>query len=150
WPSSRRSSSSRASEVFSEHLAERRHVHHRLRQKLLQLRVLLLQRLQPLGLRHLHAAILLAPCVERRIGDAVLAAQLRRRQSRLMLFQDADDLLFREPGSFHYPSPLSGNRLTSKRGLSRGAGQGFYHSPHLRGEVAGSSRDSAWKLLRSR
>src|SRR5690606_2401243 len=80
---------------------------------------------QPLGLRHLHAAILLAPCVERRIADAVLAAQLRRRQSRLMLFQDADDLLFREPGSFHYPSPLSGNRLTSKRGLSRGAGHSF-------------------------
>jgi len=35
---------------FCQHLAQRRHVHHRLRQKLLQACILLFQRLQPLGL----------------------------------------------------------------------------------------------------
>jgi len=48
-PSSRHSSSCQASEVFSEHLAERRHIHHRLREQLLQLCVLLFKRLQPFG-----------------------------------------------------------------------------------------------------
>lgn len=92
WPSSRRSSSSRASEVFSEHLAERRHVHHRLRQKLLQPSVLVLKSLQPLGFRYLHLAILRTPLVKRRVADAVFAAQIRGRKPRLVLLQNPNDI----------------------------------------------------------
>ena len=47
--------------------------------KPLQLRVLVLERLQPLGLRHIHAAVLRLPGVERRRADPVLAADVRRR-----------------------------------------------------------------------
>jgi len=75
-PSPRLSFSNRASEVFSEHLFQRRDVHHRLCQKLLQLRVLGFKRPQLLGVGHLHAAILRAPLVKRRIADAVLPAQI--------------------------------------------------------------------------
>ena len=57
-----------SSEVFCQHLAERRYIHHLLRQRLLQLRILFLDRLQPLGVRYLHAVVLLAPGVERRIS----------------------------------------------------------------------------------
>ena len=73
-PSPRLSSSNRASEVFSEHLFQCRDVHHRLRQQLFELRVLGFQRPQLLGVGYLHAAILRAPLVERRIADAVLPA----------------------------------------------------------------------------
>nr|BAH89853.1 UDP-glucose pyrophosphorylase [uncultured bacterium] len=123
WPSSRHSSSNRASEVFCQHLTQRRHIHHRLRQKLLQARILLLQRLQPLGLRHLHAAILLAPGVKGRVGYPVFAAQLTGRHASLMLLQNADDLFLRKPGSLHCLSPSLRNRLTQNREHLRGAGQ---------------------------
>ena len=59
--------------------------------------VLLLERLQPLGVGHLHAAVLRPPRVERRVADPVLAAQLRSRCPGLLLLQDPDDLLLGEP-----------------------------------------------------
>src|SRR5690606_14224944 len=101
WPRSRQISLNWASEVFSEHLAQHRDIHHRLRQEPLQLRILVLELLQPLRLADLHAAILRAPVVEGRIADPVLPAQLCGAQPRLMLLQDADNLLFREPAAFH-------------------------------------------------
>jgi transposase len=66
----------RASPFFCQWILQRRIVQVRLRQKLLQLRVLALQRPQPLGLRHLQAAVLALPVVECRLADPVLAAQI--------------------------------------------------------------------------
>src|SRR6056297_3147617 len=42
--------------------------------------------------------------VERRIADPVLAAQIGALRARLVLGQDADDLLVRESRSLHCPS----------------------------------------------
>lgn len=58
---------------------------HLLGQKLLQLRILLLQRLQPLGLGDIHAAEFGLPILDRRLGDTVLASQIGRRRPGLML-----------------------------------------------------------------
>jgi hypothetical protein len=69
---------------------------HRLGQQLLQLRVLGLQRLQPLGVRHVHAAVLAPPQIEARLREAALAAQLLHRQSLIGLPQEPDDLFFAE------------------------------------------------------
>src|SRR6185312_1396698 len=95
-PRSRLSSASRASEVFSKHLFQRRHIERRFRQQLLQLPVLLLESLQLAGVRHLHPAILRTPVIKRRIADPMLAANIRRRHPSLMLLQNPDDLLFRK------------------------------------------------------
>ena len=89
----------RASPFFCRDILQHGVVQHRLGQQLLQPTVLVLQRPQPLGLRHLQAAVLRLPLVERRAADPVLAADIRRRRSRLVLPQDPDDLLFREPRS---------------------------------------------------
>jgi hypothetical protein len=50
--------------VFSEQLAQRRHVEHRFRQQLLQLGVLFPQSPQALGVRHIHPAIFGTPFIE--------------------------------------------------------------------------------------
>lgn len=59
----------------------------------------------------------------RRSADTMLAAELFRAQAGLVLFQDANNPLFAETASLHHLSPRLENRLTSKRGLFRGAGQ---------------------------
>src|SRR5262245_13970854 len=82
-------------------------IQHRLGQQLLELRVLVLERLQPLGVRHLHTAELRLVLVERGLRDPVLPAYVRRRSPRLLLTQDPYDLLLAEPASLHRPSPLS-------------------------------------------
>jgi hypothetical protein len=48
------------------------------------------------------------PRVKRRVADAVLAAQIGRRSTGLMLLQHANDLLLREPRPLHCPSPDDG------------------------------------------
>src|SRR6185369_3850505 len=73
--------------------------------------VLLLQLLQPLGIRDAHAAELRLPGVERRLRYAVLAAQVRHLHPSLLLAQDADDLLLTEPASLHPSVSLSGRGL---------------------------------------
>src|SRR5262245_16974176 len=82
-------------------------IQHRLGQQLLELRVLVLERLQPLGVRHLQTAELRLVLVERGLRDPVLPAYVRRRSPRLLLTQDPYDLLLAEPASLHRPSPLS-------------------------------------------
>ena len=71
---------------------------------LLQLGVLVFQRLQPFGVRHLQAAVLGLSFVKRRARDPVLAADISSRRARLLLTQDPDDLFFRESTWFHGPS----------------------------------------------
>lgn len=60
------------------------------------------RRMAPLG--HVEAAIIRLPLVKGRPADPVLAANIRRPGSRLLLPQDRNDLLFREPRSRHRPS----------------------------------------------
>ena len=62
------------------------------------------------------------PC---RAADAVLPAQFIRPHSGLVLLQDANDLLFAETAFPHRLSPRLENRLTSNRGLFRGARQKY-------------------------
>ena len=76
-----------------------------LRHQQLQPAVLILQRLQPLKLAHVHAAELLLPAVERRRRDPALAAQIRRLHSSLMLLQYPNHLLFAEPALLHRFAP---------------------------------------------
>lgn len=52
--------------------------------------------LEPTGFRHLHAAELRAPRVERGVTEPMLPAQLLHRQARLRFLQEADDLFFRK------------------------------------------------------
>jgi len=52
----------------------------------------------------------------------MFAAQLLRTQPGLVLLQNATDLFFAETASLHRLSPQLENRLTSNRGLFRGAG----------------------------
>jgi hypothetical protein len=82
---------------------------HRLGQKLLQLGVLVFQRLQALGIRHIEAAVLGLPLVERGAADPVFAANIAALRASF-LFQNPDDLLFREPARLHV-HPLSGDGL---------------------------------------
>lgn len=108
---------------FSEHLFQCRDVHHLLGEHLLQLGVLRFQRLQPPSFGHFHAAILGSPIIEGRVTDPMLATQLLRAKPSLMLFQITNDLFFAETASLHCLSHQLENRLTSNRGLFRGAGQ---------------------------
>src|SRR5262245_57467584 len=64
----------RASPFFCSDLLEHGVVEDGVGQQLLQLRVLVLERPQTLGLRHLEAAVLGFPLVERGTADPVLAA----------------------------------------------------------------------------
>lgn len=73
-------------------------------EQLLEAGVLVLERLQPTRVRHVNPAILRPELMEGRRGDAVLAAD-RRRRSSLLFLQHPDDLLFPEPRGAHRPSP---------------------------------------------
>ncbi len=57
-----------------------------------------------LGLGHSHPGILRLPGIERALRHPVLAAQIGTLRPRLMLLQDADDLLFGSICSLHYPT----------------------------------------------
>jgi hypothetical protein len=76
-------------------------IKHRVSQQLLQLAVLVLQGLQELAIRYLEAAVLGLPFEERGAADPLLAADVGRLGSGLLLAQDPDDLLFREPARLH-------------------------------------------------
>jgi len=90
---------------FSQHFLARRHVHHLFGQQRLELRVLSLKRLQLLGVRHFHTAILGSPFVKRRITDAMPATQLLCAKPSLMLLQYPNNLFFAETASLRRLSP---------------------------------------------
>src|ERR1700716_3578979 len=82
----------RASPFLSQKVLQRRIVQHGVGQQPLQPRVLVLQRLQPLGLRDVHPAEPRCPFVNAGVADAMLAAQIGDRNAGLMLLQNPDDL----------------------------------------------------------
>src|SRR3546814_18483663 len=60
-----------------------------------------LEHLQLARLRHVHAAILGLPRVQRRAADAVLATHIGGLHPDFLLAQHRDDLLLAEPGLPH-------------------------------------------------
>src|SRR5690606_33430313 len=64
-------------------------------------RILLFQRPQALGVGHLHPPILRLPVIQGRFAHPVLAGQIGRLRTRLVLAQNPDDLLFRKPLPLH-------------------------------------------------
>src|SRR5690606_28227573 len=109
-------------------------VEHGIRQKLLQSRIFNFQRLQTLGLGHLHAAVLRLPAVECLLANAVPAAHRNRRlRTGLGLLQDANDLFFGKSAAFHLSSPpstvygkltLSVDRKPERRSVQPAGGRG--------------------------
>src|ERR1700722_19149003 len=94
-------------------------IQHPLCQNLLQFGVLVLELLQPFGLGDIHAAVLGLPVVKRRFRHAVLARQIRRLRSGLVLLQNPDDLIFREPCSLHLSVLQEGRTLNPRGGKSQ-------------------------------
>src|SRR5690606_33806263 len=91
----------RASPLSRQHLLHRRDLQQFLRQQALELAVLVLQPPEPPRLAGIHPAILRLPAVEGVAGNAELAADLRRRHSRLMLPERGGDLIRRESLLLH-------------------------------------------------
>ena len=105
-------------EKFSKRLAELGDVQHQFRRQRLQTTVLVLERLLPWGAGHFHPVVLRSPIVERRITDAVLAADLGKRITRLTRVQDRNDLFLRETAlPLIYPARRS---LVQNEGAPRG------------------------------
>ena len=86
---------------YTEGTLQRLDIQVRLGQELLQLRVLRLELAQPLGLIDLQSAELRALFVERRVTEAVRAAQLLDRHPGLGFLQKPDDLLLRKSPLLH-------------------------------------------------
>ena len=86
---------------FSQKLFQRRRIQHRVRQQPLQLGVLVLERLEPLRLRHVEAPVLGLLIVQRRLRHPILPAEVRTFRTGLLLTQNADDLLFRKTSTLH-------------------------------------------------
>ena len=101
---------------FCEKLTQCRGIQHRICQKPLQLAVLVLQSFQALGIGHVHPAELRPPVIQRGFRDAVLAGQVSRLHTSLMLPQNSNDLLFRKPLPLHCPSPSLGRTLNLSGG----------------------------------
>ena len=76
-------------------------IEHCVGQHAFQPAVLVFERPQALGLRHVHAAVFSLPFVDAGIADAMLPAELRDGHARLLLLQDRDDLLLAEPAALH-------------------------------------------------
>src|SRR6266567_8839654 len=95
------SASPRASPFLSQQILQRRIVQHGIGQQPFQPRVLVIQRLQPLGLRDFQPAELGFLFVDAGVADAMLAAKIGDRNAGLMLLQNPDDLLFRKAIALH-------------------------------------------------
>ena len=57
------------------------------------------QMLQPRRLAHFHPAVVRLPGIKRRRADPMLATEIRRLNSGLVLLQNPDDMFFRVPSS---------------------------------------------------
>src|SRR5439155_24205143 len=90
-------------------LPQRRLVELSLREQALELLVLLLKRPQTLRVRHVHAAELRLPSINRRLGHPVAARQIGHRCTRLVLLQNRNDLLFLVTLALHLGTSLGSN-----------------------------------------
>src|SRR5205823_2611720 len=100
-----------ASTFFSNHLLENLFVQRQVGDEALQPRILLAHLPQLAHLGDAQAAVLLLPEVERRLGDAGLATDIRDRRAGLGEAQGVGDLLFGVPRFFiASPSPSRGEQ----------------------------------------
>ena len=111
------SASRRASPFFCSDILQDRIVEHRLRQQLLQLGVLVLKSPELAGVGHLQPAILGLPLLKGGAADPVPAADIGRRHARLLLLQQRNDLLFREPKTPHSFVCCNRRTLPSSAGI---------------------------------
>ena len=86
---------------FARRILQRSVVQHRIGQKLLQLGVLAFQAPQALRVGDLETAVLGLPVIKRLFADHLLAAQIGRLHSSLVLLQDRNDLFFQMPLALH-------------------------------------------------
>src|ERR1700756_4859491 len=91
----------RAVSVFYQYVLERPDVERLVRYDRLEPAVPFFQLPEPPQLGYLEASVLIAPVVERRLGNAVAAAQLGRLGACFRFLQDRDDLLFTESSLLH-------------------------------------------------
>lgn len=87
--------------IFCKKLAKCGCIQHLFGQQLLQPRVLVLKRLQPLRLGDLHAAVFGFPIIKRRFSNSVLAAEVGHLRASLLLLQHRNNLLFRKSLLLH-------------------------------------------------
>ena len=113
----------RALPLFSKEVLQRCIIQHRIGQQPLQTSVLVLEPFKALGLADIHTAISGFPFVERRIADAVPAAQISDGNPGLVLLQNADDLIFSEPAALHLWSYRLGQSLPQNWMRRRGQRQ---------------------------
>src|SRR5690606_7685104 len=97
----------RGSPRFSQDVLQHLEIQRLIRDDPLQASVLGLELLQPLCIRDVHAAELPLPAIEGLARDVVPAEQLGHFCARLVLLEDRDDLLFREPALPHLSSLLA-------------------------------------------
>src|SRR5438105_11211798 len=106
--------------------------------------------LQPLRFAAFHASVLRLPAVIRLLGDAVLPAQLCRRQPGLSLFQNRDDLFFAMPLAFQFELLSEPKDSHCMRYSFRGLDQSprFYSLPFLSGtkitSASAQTPDTEW------
>src|SRR5262249_42719099 len=101
--------------LFSDEILQRLVVQREICDQAFQPAILMLELPQPAGLVDLEATVLGLPAVERLLADALPSAELGGLPARLGLFQDPDDLLFREPLPAHrgvLPAGILSQRLT--------------------------------------
>ena len=114
-----------ASEFFCECFRDNVGLDLRLDAELLEPTVLLLELLHPGHQRHVHAAVLTAPLVERRRTDPMLPAQVRHRRSGLRVLQHRQDLAVRKSRSLHVELPPGEKILLLRPSLQWGDYPGF-------------------------
>ena len=103
----------------ADHTFSQEMLQHRICQQPLQPGVLILEPLLALRLADIHADILGHLLVDGRIADAMLTAQIGDGNPGLMLFQNANDLVFGEPAALHLWSFRLGQSLP-QTGLAGG------------------------------
>jgi len=83
--------------LFCEGLAQEIGAELRVHVQLFEASIFVLQLLHPRHQRRIHATELRPPLVERRVTDAVRAAELRHGRPTLRFLQDGDDLAVGKP-----------------------------------------------------
>jgi hypothetical protein len=119
-------------------------IQHHIRHQALQLRVLGLELLEPIGVRKVHPAILGLQLVERRRAQTVLTAKLGGRQTGLLLFDHPDNLFV---GAYAAPSgatvPSSSVKRLFRIRLLLKVGQTLHQIEGTSGRQVTSKRKSA-------
>src|SRR5690606_2375572 len=117
----------RPSQLVSQDIFQRLEVEGLVGDDPLQLAVLVLELLEPLRVRNLHAAVLPLPGIQGLSAHAEPAAQLAHVRACLRLLDRSDLLLLREPALAHNSSAFGAPESDYKWIRFRGSAQGAYN-----------------------